>query len=139
MPQLKEFKTAAETAAHDIDDLLPGGRPLKFRLNSREMVATPPPNSGPFGYLIAMQADDADPSDAAYATLQFVTSLLDQEDAQFVRKSLSTGELDFETLGELFTWLIEEWSARPTTPPRASSSRRRTTGRSSTAITQDGE
>lgn len=128
---MREFKVAAKEAT-DIQEVLPSGKPITFKINNREVTASPPPNSGPFAYLTAMQAQDADPSDTAYAMLQFITSLMSDTDASFVRNSLAVGELDFSTLGDVFTWLVEEWSARPTTSPRGSSSRRRTTGHAST-------
>jgi hypothetical protein len=129
---VREFKRAARDA-RDIAEVLPGGRPIKFLILDREVTASPPPNSGPIGYLVAMQSQDADAGDQAFAVLQFLTSLMAEEDSQFVRRALAVGDIDFEVLFEVFEYLMEEWSHRPTASPSGSSPRRRAAGRSSTA------
>jgi hypothetical protein len=120
---MREFELAAKEAS-EVGEMLPSARPVEFKMNGRVIKAHPPANSGPIGYLMAMQSRDADPSEQAYAVLTFITSLMEEEDSAWVRRGLATGEVDFDLLFEVFQWLVEEWSARPTSSPQDSSMRR---------------
>jgi hypothetical protein len=113
---MREFTMAAQRA-DEVAELLPGARPLEFKMLGRTMTATPPSNTGPVAYLMAMQSSDADESDQAFAVVRFFSSLLGQKDGRRVRAALATGEIDLDTLMEVFAYLMQEWSARPTGPP----------------------
>jgi hypothetical protein len=127
---MREFKLATE--ASSMDDDLPGARPLEITVGDRVMVMNPPPNSGPFAYLMAMLADETSVTTKAYAVLRVLSGLTDEDSAKYLRDGLADAVFGFELLLEVYQYLMEEWTARPTMQPPASSRRQRSTGRALT-------
>lgn len=126
---MKEFTTAAKSAT---SELLGGTVIIEFKLNGR-VLSMEPPTSGQFAYLIAMQAEGIDPSEQVAGLFDFVSLLMSEDDYHYLRGLLRDGSLDMTQFLEIIEWLVEQWSAVPTMPAPASSSPRRSTGRSSTA------
>lgn len=71
--------------------------------------------------------------------IQFVTSLVEDRDAAYIRRLLSTENSGFDIMDmmELFDALLEDWATgTPTTPASGSSPTRATTGKRSTATSR---
>lgn len=126
---MREFKSSAHQGAQQA---LPNAVEVQFMLDGREITAQPA-NSGQLAYLVAMQAEAVNPSEQIAAVFDFLQSLLDEEDFDFIRDQMKQGITSAETLLEIVEYLVEEWTTVPTTSAPASSSARRSTGKPSTA------
>jgi hypothetical protein len=128
---LREFKTAARKAAPAVFD---DAEPIEFSIDGETFTAYPP-SPGQLAMLVAAQADSRDVSESMAAVIDFLDGILDEDAQAMYRKRLldRTDPFDFDTVNEIVEGLIEEWSARPTKSPSASSSSRRTGGSRSTA------
>ena len=61
-----------------------------------------------------------------------MAAVLDEDDYDIIEDKLNEG-VDLGLLTDIVSYLIEEWSARPTKPSSASSGSRKSTGKRSTA------
>lgn len=128
---MREFKTAARKAAPTIFD---DAEPIEFTIDGETFTAYPP-SSGQMALLVAAQADSRDVSESMAAIIDFLDGILDEDaQAMYRRRLLDRDDpFDFDTVNDIVEGLIEEWSARPTKSPSASSSSRKSAGSRSTA------
>jgi hypothetical protein len=127
----REFKTAARKTKPTVFD---DAEPLTFSIDGEEFTAYPP-SAGQMAMLIAAQADSRDASESIAAIIDFLDGILDEDAQAMYRRRLLDREdpFDFDTVNDIVEGLVEEWSARPTKSPSASSSSRRSAGSRSTA------
>lgn len=133
---MKSFSTAANAAAHEKD--LPIGPDVQFEYGGREFTAKSP--TGPqLALFLAAFGDTADLGTRVVDTINFWSSRFKREDAAHFKRLLADPDdvFDFVKMSEILSWLIEEWSGRPTTSPSVSSSLPTPTGNGSTAGPQD--
>lgn len=126
-------KTFTARREDDYEEALGQAAPFVFEVAGVQMSAEPPPNSGPITYLLAKIGQDDNPAVQAAALLRFVTRRIGDEHGKVLEHALEDGEINLETLFDLFQSMVEEWSDRPTSSPPASTASRRRTGRPSTA------
>lgn len=127
---MKEFKSAAQVAGEQ--QALVNPRPITFSLDGREMTAESA-TSGQLAYLVAQQSDEVNAADQVHALFSFLKGILDEDDYDFIVAQMRDGVTSAETVMEIVQWLVEEWTTVPTTSAPASPSRRRSTGKPSTA------
>lgn len=128
---MREFKTAARQGAPAAFD---GAEPIPFKVDGEEFMAYPP-SPGQMAMLISAQAESRDVTESVAAIIDFLDGILDEDaQAMFRRRLLDRDDpFDFDTVNEIVEGLIEDWSARPTMSPSASSSSRKSAGSRSTA------
>ncbi len=128
---MREFKTAARRAA---PSAIEGAEPIEFSIDGDVFTAYPP-SSGQLAMMIAAQADSREVAESVAAVIDFLDGILDEDAQETFRRRLLDREdpFDFDTVNEIVEGLIEEWSARPTKSPSASSSSRKSAGSRSTA------
>lgn len=137
---MKDFVTAAKDHASE-----EFGFDVPFRVDKggpkeREMVAHKP-SDGQITVFIAMAGDDlAANSEVVAQSINFLYSLLEQEDRRYLRKRLLDMEDEFgaEEIANILSYILEEWSgkasgsrtdsprSRPSTGPRSTARQRRT-------------
>jgi hypothetical protein len=135
---MKSFSTAARATAHEKD--LPIGPDVEFEYDERKVVATAPTGAQLALFLSAF-GDTADMGTRVVDTLNFFTSRFSRDDAGYFKRRLNdpNDSFDFADLAEVLSWLVEEWSGRPTISPSDSASWPTPTGNGSTAGPQDVE
>lgn len=123
---MKHFETAARRSANS-----PVSNPvdITFMFDEHEMTAHPP-STGQVALFTARQLDGG--IAGVRAMLDFLAQVLGDDDFKILEQALEEG-LDILLINEILSYLIEEWSARPTSPSSASSTSRNGTGRRSTA------
>lgn len=107
--------------------------PLTFDLNGNEFKAHP---AIPGSVLLEFVRDAGSENggDSAKALYNFLSSALPDEEYEKLQKVLHDPEtiIEIETIGEIVSWLVEEYSSRPTQQPEVSSNGQLTSGTSST-------
>lgn len=126
---MREFTLAAEEASAELEEMFPSRKQIAFKIAGQEIKAHPPTNSGPI-FRFMMHSSDA--VSAASAFRQLLPQIMDEDGAKIIDEGLRDAQISQGMLMDVISYLIEEWSARPTTSPRGSSSRRPRTGRPST-------
>lgn len=128
---MKEFTTAARRTA---PTAIEGAEPITFSVDGIEYMAYPP-SPGQLALLISAQAKNREPEESIAAIIDFLDGILDENaQADFRRRLLDRDDpFDFDNVETIMEGLIEEWSARPTKSPSASSSSPANGGRKSTA------
>jgi len=128
---VREFTTAARRSAPSVID---GAEPIEFKVDGETYTAYPP-SPGQLALLIAAQAKNREPEESIAAVIDFLDGILDEDaQAMFRRRLLDRNDpFDFDNVEQIMEGLIEEWSARPTSPPSASASSQANGGRKSTA------
>jgi hypothetical protein len=93
------------------------------------------PGSGQLAYMAMASAGDRNNLTTAGMMINFVISLMEDEDARRLRGLLldRKNEYGMEDLLDVFDALMEQWSSRPTQSPSDSSTSQQETGRRSTA------
>ena len=93
------------------------------------------PGSGQMAYMAMASAGDRNNLTTAGMMINFVISLMEDEDARRLRGMLLDRTTDYgmEDLLDVFDALMEQWSSRPTQSSSDSSPSRQGTGRPSTA------
>ena len=126
---MKQFTTAARRGAAAVAN--PVDVTFEFEVREGEFVemTAAPPTSGQLALFTAHQFDKG--SGSVRAMFDLLAAILSDEDYAVIEQQLHEG-LDVMVLVEVVQWLIGEWTARPTTPPSASTGSRRTTGTRST-------
>lgn len=133
---MKAFTTAAKAANHERE--LPIGPPVEFEYDDRKCTANAP--TGPqLAVFLAAFSDTAEAQVSVTDTINFFHGRFAREDASYFKKRLldPNDAFEFEEIVEIITYLLEEWSGRPTGSPSASAPSRTATGRRSTATPQD--
>lgn len=121
---MREFTTAArEHAAAAID----GAGPLQFTLDGEEFVINPP-TPGQVAIIMAEQSGDTGRQIAS--VIDFLDAILDEAGKRRFRDRLLDRDdpFDLEQVQEIIEWAMDEWSSRPTTSSKGSSSSRARTG-----------
>lgn len=133
---MKAFTTAAKAAAHERD--LPIGPPVKFDFDGRTCTANAP-TAPQLAVFLAAFSDTAQAQVSVTDSINFFHSRFEREDAAYFKRRLLDPEdpFEFDEVVEIITFLLEEWSGRPTTSPSDSAPSRTATGKSSTATPQD--
>lgn len=134
---MKEFITSAVNAMDDDDVAL--GQPVTVKIDGRK-VKFRPPSSGQLAVFLAGASDNVDSIDTMSMGINFFFALLaDKEDVRYFKVRLldrdDHGTLD--TIGEVVNYLVEEWTARPTSQPSASLPSQPSDGPRLTAQVQD--
>lgn len=111
MPRFKKF--SGGTKITDFE-------PLEFELNDEKFHC----NAAIQGSVLLEFAKSAD-SDAgvAVALYEFLRSAMSEEEYVRLDTILKSPDviIDVELIGEIVSWLVEEYSSRPTSPPEDSS------------------
>jgi len=102
---------------------------IEFTLDEYEMVASPP-TAGQLAMFLA--SNKMGGIEAIQGMFDFVDVVLNDDDYKIVRGLVMDGTADIGTLVDMISWMVEEWSARPTKSSPASSASQKTTGRQST-------
>jgi hypothetical protein len=112
---LKSFTTAARSAEeHALE-----GLPIKVEIDGRKITFLPP-SDGQFAIALAGSGDLVDTATMASTQINFFFSLIeDQKDSAYLRRRLFDRADDFgvEMIADIITYVMEEWSARPTKQP----------------------
>lgn len=105
---------------------------LEFTLYGSDYVFTAIPPTG--GQMMVMAAA-VEMDQGTSGMVQFLMSVLSDDDFSEMRRRLLDREdtLSLDDLGDLFTWMLEEWGKVPTEGRSGSSVSPASTGRGSTA------
>ena len=106
--------------------------PLNFSLNSEEFSCHP---AIPGAVLLEFVRDaDSGTGDSAKALYNFLASAMPEDEYARLQKTLRNPEviIEIETIGEIVSWLVEEYASRPTQRPENSSNGESNSGLTST-------
>lgn len=108
----KQFTTAARQTK---DEGFEGAEPITFNIDNDEFTASPP-TASQFALFMAGQSSHSTVSDQIAAMIDFFNGMLPEDQQLLLRHRLLNRDdaLDFETIQQVMEFLIEEWSARPT-------------------------
>jgi hypothetical protein len=120
---MREFEAAIGRAGFTNND-----QPIEFKLGDDVLTANPP-TTGQLA--LFFQGGRQRGFRTITSLMEFISDILNDRDWAKVQEKLRDG-LDVDVLSEIATYLIGEWSGRPTTPSSASSPTRKGTGRRST-------
>lgn len=134
---MKEFQTAVKAQVAEDEDF---GFDVDFEVDKgtdkeRKIVAHKP-SDGQMTVLMAFVGDDLrSNAESVSAALTFFNSVLEIEDARYIRRRLLDMHDPFgaDEVIAILTYLMEEWSGKSGTSQPASRGSRRQNGRSSTA------
>jgi uncharacterized protein YneF (UPF0154 family) len=107
--QYKEFTTAAEEKVEG------GLAQITFKIDGHELTAHPP-RDGQVAMMMAQMGRHSTNNDKVSGMIDFFVNLFDPADEQYLVNRLWDREDDFgiEQISDVMTWLMEEWSKRPT-------------------------
>jgi hypothetical protein len=106
--------------------------PLTFSLNDKDFACHP---AVPGAVLLEFVRDaNGEGGDSAAALYNFLEAAMPTDEYNRLDDVLKDPEtiIDIEFIGEIVSWLVEEYSDRPTTRPEASSDGQSSSGLSST-------
>lgn len=131
---MKEFVTAVQ--AEDDADIFPD---VEFKVDGEALTAYGP-TSGQYALMIAAMGDMVSTPQYIATSINFLFSLLDTEDRQYIQQKLFDREDPFgaREIADILVFLVEEWSGRPTKSPSDSATSRSNGGRKSTATKRTG-
>jgi hypothetical protein len=112
---LKSFTTAARSSEERALD----GLPVEVDIDGRN-ISFLPPSDGQFAIALAGTSDLNTTTEQAATQINFFFSLIErEEDGKHLRRRLFARDDDFgiEMIADIITYLMEEWSARPTKQP----------------------
>lgn len=131
---MKEFLTAARDTIGEVDE----DKVLTFKHDERECIFYEP-SAGQQAILLSMARRDMDPKSAGTFIALFFEMMDDDTQRYFETRLMDRKDtFDLNSEGGIFDiweWLAEQWSARPTKQPSDYQPPRRATGRASTATT----
>lgn len=95
------------------------------------------PNDGQLAFLMATTGRHSNEQEQIAGIINFFVAVLDDQSHDFLVKKMLDRDDDFGILEvqEIMQWMVEEWTARPTQSPSASTPSRRSGGRKSTQPT----
>ena len=127
---IKEFEFGARESESE-DEI---EAPITFKVDGEEWKAYQP-TSGQVAIWFSVSTDRASSQERIAGIIDFFLGVLDDVGRHSASRKLMDREDDFEIeqLMEIMSWLMEQWSARPTESSSASTPSRRTGGRKSTA------
>jgi hypothetical protein len=128
---VKTFTTAAKREALN-DSIFEDAEPLDIQVDD-DTFTLMPPTSGQMALIVTTMNED-DPRSQIAGVIDFLDAVLADEDRHRFRKRLfkRNDPLDLETVQEIISYAIGEWSARPTESSDGSTPSRPTSGKSST-------
>lgn len=132
---MKQFGSIAKAAAQkherDEEDF------LEYTLVDRE-VKFYYPGSGALAYVGLTQASAATDLELAGSYINFVVSLVEPEDARYIKRILldHASGFDIDDLTDLMDELMDQWSNHPSKPGSGSAPTSAPTGRPSTAASR---
>lgn len=103
--------------------------PLTFELNGAEFTCNPAiPGAALLNFV--KDADGDSGGDSAKALFNFLKAAMSDEEYGRLDGILNASDviIDIELIGEIVSWLVEEYSSRPTTRPEVSSNGQQTSG-----------
>lgn len=109
--------------------------PLNFELNGHEFSCYPAiQGSVLLEFVRDAAAADSGGGDSAKALYNFLSSAMPEAEYNKLQDVLHDKEtiIEVELIGEIVSWLVEEYSARPTQQPEVSSIGQQTSGTTST-------
>jgi len=127
---LKEFTTSARAAEEARI-----GLPVTVKVDDREITFSPATESE-MAMLLAASSPTGNTVEAIADTINFFFALVEDEDQHsYLRGRLfDRGDpFDVSDIADIVVYLVEEWTARPTSSPSDSTPSRRSAGRRSTA------
>lgn len=109
---MREFTTAAKVAQQDGGAGLPE---VPFTLDGVEMSCRAP-KEAQLAYLLAAASSSRSAEDQVAAVLDFFEQVLDDGSKKVFRRRLldSSDDFDFSQAMEIFEYVCEKWSGRPT-------------------------
>jgi len=109
---MREFTTAAKVAQRDGGAGLPD---VPFTLDGVTMTCRAP-KEAQLAYLLAAASSNRSAEDQVAAVLDFFEQVLDPASVRAFRRRLldSADAFDFSQAMEIFEYVCEEWSGRPT-------------------------
>lgn len=130
---MREFVTAAEKAEESDEG---GPEPLVFAIDGQELRAYQP-SEGQMALLMMAMGRYTTQTDQFAGLLDFFIQVLDFESEQYVLNRMSNREttIPIEVIGDILTWMVEEWGGRPFQKRSGSTSSRPSAGRKSTRRT----
>jgi hypothetical protein len=133
---MKSFSTAAKATAHEKE--LPIQPDITFEHDGRTVTAHAP-TGAQFALFLAIYGESAPEASQVFDTLNFFASRFDRGDSAYFKRRIADPDdpFDMEDLVEVLTWLVQEWSGRPTMSPSDSLQLPTPTGNGSTAGPQD--
>lgn len=121
----KNFDTAARRGDTGVNNPVD----IEFSIDGTDVVAHPP-TTGQLALFIASTGGGGMTS--VQAMFDFLGAILDDEGFDLIEEKLNDG-VELALITDVITYLIEEWSARPTQQSSESTASRRSTGKRSTA------
>jgi len=121
---MREFTTAATRGKAGVTNPIE----IEFKLDEDVLTAIPP-TSGQVALFV--QHGRSGGISSVTSLFEFFSDVLNDEDWKIVEDKLRDG-MDVELLAEISSYLIGEWSGRPTKPSSVSSRTRNGTGPKST-------
>jgi len=130
---VKEFVTAAERIENEDT---PDDDYVEFAVDGFEVKAYRP-DDGQLAVLYAMTGRHTTTPEKIAGTVNFFFGLLDEDSHTHLAQRLMDRNDDFgiAKVNEILTYLVEQWSGRPTRQSSGSSGSQRPTGRKSTQRT----
>jgi hypothetical protein len=130
---LKEFATAARAATTDEDA-------IEFKLDG-EVYRSLQPTPGQTVMIMTAFGDRTSINERVAGTIDFFFGLLDQPSAVALQHRLldRNDPFELEQITEILSYLMEEWTGRPFTPPSGSTPSRVNGGQKSTASARRSE
>lgn len=107
--------------------------PLEFDLEGESFIAKPAIQGAVLLEFVAA-ADSDSGGKSAQALYDFFKSVMEPEEYKRFDEYLKNPDMifDFQVLGDIAGWLVEEYTARPTEQPRSSDDGPSSSGRTST-------
>ena len=108
--------------------------PVEFVLNDETFHCKPAVQGGVLLKFVA-RADSESSGAAAEAIYEFFEKVMEPSEYLRFMEVLEDPKviIEMDTIGEVATWLVEQYATRPTEQPKPSGRGRKTSGRSSTA------
>lgn len=125
----KQFGTAARRGQAAVPNAIDIAFDFEVGTDEWKTLTAHPPTSGQVALFLSQQGQGG--VSTVTALFDFLAAVLDQADYDVIEAQLREG-LDVGVITEIIEYLIEEWGARPTQRPSASSRSRNGTGRRST-------
>ena len=124
---VKEFITAAKEASEEDESI------LEFTVDGVECRAYPP-KDGQLAVLMATTASHSSENEQIAGIINFFVAVLDDDTHTFLVSKLLDRKDPFgiEQVQDIMSWMVEEWTARPTKSPSGSTPSRSSGGRKST-------
>jgi hypothetical protein len=131
---MKEFTVAAKAQADEDAEV---EAPIEFKIGE-EVFRAYRPTAGQIAVMTSRMDDLSTDMEKLAAIIDFFVGCLDKESNRILSRKLMDRDdpFEMEDVNDILSWLMEQWSGRPTQPSSASARSPRTNGRKSTAKPQ---